>query len=169
MTDTPEGGRVRVLLIAATAVFLVDQATKAIAVTALADAPRAWGPLTLTLTRNLGGPFGVFPGSSALWTGLTATVLVAAVALVSRRAYSVTVAVVAGLVIGGGLGNLVDRLVRAPGSGQGGVVDWMRIDPYPKVFNLADVAIRFGALALVVIVLLAPTTARTPASLRPKE
>ena len=152
------------MLTAAVAVLLVDQTPKAIAVAALADAPRQWGPLTLTVVRNTGGPFGILPGSSALWTGLTAGVLVAAVILIARRAESVLVAAMAGLVIGGGAGNLVDRLVRAPGTGQGGVVDWVRIDPYPKVFNLADVTIRGGALVLLLAVVFATTTARTSPS-----
>jgi len=40
------------------------------------------------------------------------------------------------------------------------VVDWVRIEPYPKVFNLADVTIRGGALVLLLAVVFARTTAR---------
>ena len=55
--------------------------------------------------------------------------------------------------IGGGLGNLVDRLVRQPGLGNGAVIDWISVEPYPRVFNLADVALRVTALIVFAVML----------------
>ena len=55
-----------------------------------------------------------------------------------------------GLLLGGALGNLTDRLVRAPGPLRGAVVDWIHLHHWP-IFNLADSAIVIGVvLALVV-------------------
>jgi signal peptidase II len=58
--------------------------------------------------------------------------------------------VAVGAVIGGGIGNLLDRLLRDPGGGRGAVIDWIAFDPYSRVFNLADVALRGAALLLIV-------------------
>lgn len=53
-----------------------------------------------------------------------------------------------GLLLGGALGNALDRL------GPGGVVDWMRVAGYPATFNLADVAVRLSDVALATSLLL---------------
>jgi signal peptidase II len=58
-----------------------------------------------------------------------------------------------GLVLGGAVGNLVDRLVRAPDPFRGAVVDWLRVSPYRPVFNIADVALRVGGVLLIVALL----------------
>jgi signal peptidase II len=49
-------------------------------------------------------------------------------------------------VAGGAAGNLADRLLRSPGFGRGAVVDWIHLAGYPATFNVADVAIRLGAI-----------------------
>ena len=72
-------------------------------------------------------------------------------------------AIALGAVIGGGIGNLVDRLVRESGVGRGAVIDWIEIDFYSRVFNLADVALRAGGLVLVVVLLTRPTRDSTAA------
>ncbi len=51
-----------------------------------------------------------------------------------------TVAV--GAMLGGGIANLTDRIVRSPGPARGAVVDWIAIDPHPRISNLADVGLR---------------------------
>jgi signal peptidase II len=56
-------------------------------------------------------------------------------------------------VLGGALGNLADRLFRAPGLGRGGVVDWIHVAWYPATFNIPDVAIRVGAVGALIAML----------------
>ena len=80
-------------------------------------------------------------------------VLAVGVALVlirtMHRTYERTVLVALALVLGGALGNLADRLFRAPGWLRGAVVDFIRLDGWPT-FNVADAAITIGAVILVV-------------------
>ncbi len=49
-------------------------------------------------------------------------------------------------ILGGAAGNLADRLLRSPGFGRGAVVDWIHLAGYPATFNVADLAIRLGAI-----------------------
>ena len=67
-----------------------------------------------------------------------------------------------GAVAGGAAGNLADRLLRGPGLGSGSVVDWIHVAIYPATFNLADVAIRLGALCALIAYLRAATTVPHP-------
>ena len=68
----------------------------------------------------------------------------------ASRLRSIGWAIALGLVLGGALGNLADRLLRAPGVGRGYVVDWISLfGPYGThwpIFNLADSAICCGAV-----------------------
>jgi signal peptidase II len=59
-------------------------------------------------------------------------------------------AVVLGLVLGGILGNMVDRIFREPGVLRGHVIDWLQLPNWP-VFNVADMAIVFAALISMVL------------------
>lgn len=78
-------------------------------------------------------------------TVIAAAVLaIAAVLLARTRSRSAALFLAA--VIGGAAGNLADRLLRSPGFGRGAVVDWIHLAGYPSAFNVADVAIRLGAL-----------------------
>jgi len=58
-----------------------------------------------------------------------------------------------GAVVGGAAGNLADRLPCGPGVGRGAVVDWIHLADYPATFNLADLAIRLGALIAIIAAL----------------
>ena len=78
---------------------------------------------------------------------VTATVVVSAVIVATAARHErVLTSVALGLVLGGALGNLTDRLVRGPGF-RGHVVDFVDVGPWP-VFNLADSAIVVGAILL---------------------
>jgi signal peptidase II len=80
---------------------------------------------------------------------VTAILLVAFAWLLVRGALTGSLAAVSlGAVLGGGLGNLIDRLRL------GSVVDFIELRPWPADFNLADVAIRVGAVLLVASVFL---------------
>jgi len=69
------------------------------------------------------------------------------------RARRPGVALCLAVVAGGAAGNLADRLLRSPGPGRGAVVDWIHVAGYPATFNLADVAIRAGAVGALVATL----------------
>ena len=103
------------------------------------------GVLTLRFTTNSGGAFSI--GQSAPWffVGVSAVVAVIILATAFRHT-SLLVGVSLGLVLGGALGNLTDRAIRAPGM-RGRVVDFIDFHVWP-VFNLADTAIVVGAILL---------------------
>jgi signal peptidase II len=103
------------------------------------------GVLTLRFTTNSGGAFSI--GQSAPWffVGVTA-VVVAIILATSFRHTSRTVGASLGLILGGALGNLTDRAIRAPGL-RGRVVDFIDFHVWP-VFNVADCAIVVGAILL---------------------
>lgn len=145
----------------AIAVVIVDQAAKA-AVGALHLIPGLsldlWGPLRLTLVENTGVSFGLFHGE-ATWTrwGLAGFSLAVAVVLAGwvRRAMRPLTALAVGLIMGGAVGNLIDR-VR-----YGSVVDFIDVTRlhFPWVFNVGDSAITVGIVLLLAENLLAPRPA----------
>jgi len=107
------------------------------------------GVLDLLLTRNAGAAFSLGTGSTVIFTAVALAVVVAIVRFAPRLA-SLAWAVVLGLLLGGALGNLSDRLVRAPGVGRGEVVDWVHLHHWP-VFNIADACISVGAVMAVLL------------------
>jgi signal peptidase II len=135
------------LAVAALAAYGVDRFTKIWAEARLPGDPIDVipGVLTLRFTTNSGGAFSI--GQSAPWffVGVTAIVVVIILATAFRHT-SRLVGASLGLVLGGALGNLTDRAVRAPGL-QGRVVDFIDLHVWP-VFNLADAAIVVGAILL---------------------
>jgi signal peptidase II len=136
----------RVLLPVAAIVVALDQVTKQLAVTHLRDHPVdvIKGVLTLRLTLNSGGAFGILQGVPGLF--LAATVLVIGLLVVwVRQLADPRLLVPLGMMLGGGLGNASDRLFRHFG---GRVVDWIDLHVWP-VFNLADSAIVIGVLLVI--------------------
>ena len=134
-------------------VLAADQATKS-AVVAASPRGNGSGLVSLRLVRNTGASFGLGAGHPLLITLIAAAILAVAVALLLRvpsRAVALSLAAVAG----GAAGNLADRLFRHPGLGRGAVIDWIHVAFYPPTFNLADVAIRLGALIALIAALAA--------------
>jgi signal peptidase II len=137
----------------AIAVVIADQAAKAWVLHGLrlvtGESRPLFGPLDLTLVANRGVSFGLFQ-ADAEWTrwALAAFSLVVAVALAfwARRARQLTVGAGVGLIMGGAVGNLIDR-VRL-----GQVVDFIDAQKlhFPWVFNVADSAINIGIALLVI-------------------
>ena len=131
-------------------VYVVDRISKAIVEDALGPhhppVDLIPGVLRVTYTENPGGAFGLF--GSAPWLFLLATLLVCLVIVAASFGLSNRLlAVGLGMVLGGALGNLTDRIVRAGGlSGQ--VVDFIDFRVWP-VFNVADAAIVIGAAVVV--------------------
>lgn len=114
------------------------------------------GAVYLIQTRNSGAAFSVGTGATIVLT-LVALAVVALILRTAGRMRSAGWAVALGLVLGGALGNLADRIFRAPGVGRGHVVDWISVfandgHVWP-IFNLADSAIVCGAILSAVLAL----------------
>jgi signal peptidase II len=138
----------RPLLLVAAIVVLFDQLAKSWAVSRLADGRSIdliEGALSFRLTFNPGGAFGFGKEFPEFFLVATIVVIVAIVAWVGRTGEA-GMAVPLGLVLGGGIGNLIDRLLRGY---DGRVVDFIDLHVWP-VFNLADSCIVIG-VALVLI------------------
>jgi signal peptidase II len=144
-------GRLAVVLYAVAAgAYLLDRLTKFLAVRFLAGKPPVEvipHVVQLRYTTNAGGAFGLF--GSQPWLFFAATLLVCTViAVVATRLSSSAGAVGLGLILGGALGNLTDRILRGPGV-SGRVVDFIDLHVWP-VFNAADSAIVVGALVILI-------------------
>jgi len=144
--------RIGVLLGVAVLALALDVISKVIVVATLSDRPPLpllGGLLTLRLTRNSGAAFSIGVGLTVLFA-LVAIGVVVYILYTARRLRSVPWAITLGLLLGGACGNLVDRLLRAPGPLQGHVVDWIELPHWP-VFNLADTAICCGGALAVLL------------------
>ena len=131
-------------------VLAVDQLSKSLV---LAVRPgRRGGLLTVRLVRNTGASFGVGAGHPVL-VMLVSAVLIAVVAVLLTRTASKVAALFLAAVAGGALGNFADRLFRSPGLGRGAVIDWIHLAWYSPSFNVADIAVRAGAVGVVVVML----------------
>jgi signal peptidase II len=107
------------------------------------------GLVSVRLVRNTGASGGIAAGYPVLVT-LAAVAIVAAAGTLAVRTRSRAVAICLAAVLGGALGNLSDRLFRAPGLGRGAVVDWIHVAGRGGSFNISDLAIQLGAVAAVV-------------------
>lgn len=157
----PEGRpkRLSLLLTIGAVVFVVDVLTKIIVVANLSERPPVrllGGLIYLTEARNTGAAFGLAQGLTVILTAV-AVVVVVVILRTATKLRSPGWAWALGLVLGGALGNLADRVFRAPGIFRGAVVDYISVlDPAGQVwpiFNLADSAIVCGGLLGVVLAL----------------
>ncbi|MGW2310864.1 signal peptidase II [Actinomadura luteofluorescens] len=149
---SPRPRRVGVLVAVALAALAADIVSKIIVVSSLQDrAPvrLLGGLLTLRETRNSGAAFSIGTGYTIVFT-LIACGVVVAILRTARNLRSVPWAVCLGLLLGGAVGNLIDRLLRAPAPLKGHVVDWIQLPHWP-VFNLADSAIVCGGVLAVLL------------------
>ena len=140
-----------VLFAVAALVVAIDQVTKALVVSNLREGESRrviGGVLSWTLQRNPGSAFGLFRHLPVLFTVLAALI---ALAIVVRapRVHNRLTGVALGLVLGGALGNLVDRIARPPGAFRGRVIDFIDLHWWP-VFNVADSAVVIGAVLLLI-------------------
>jgi signal peptidase II len=132
----------------ATGVVVVDQLTKTWALSALADGPiHVLGTLRLALTHNTAGAFGLGGGFVPL-LALAALGVVVYLIVSGAASSRLPVAVAMGLLLGGAVGNLLDRVFRAPGLLRGAVVDFVDLQFWP-VFNVADMGITVGCVMLL--------------------
>lgn len=136
----------------ALAVFATDQGTKWWAQTTLPESgpKQIFGEwLQLRLTHNPGAAFSLGTGYTVVLSFIALAVIVVCVTM-ARRIRSAGWAIALGLLLGGALGNVTDRIFREPGPLRGHVVDFLQLPNWP-VFNLADSAICVAAALFVVL------------------
>jgi signal peptidase II len=147
----------RLALAVAAAVVALDALTKALAVHYLSGRGRVevlGGRFHLELYRNFDGPGNSFAGHTVAISVFT-VLAVAVMAFAVTRVRSVTTALVLGLLLGGGVGNMLDRLLRAPGPLHGGVVDWLEPTAAGGSMNIADLALNAALIVVVIAAVLA--------------
>jgi len=143
---------VLILFAIAAGVLALDIVSKAIVVATLSGHPPIrllGGLLTLRESRNSGAAFSIGTSMTVVFT-LIAVGVIVFILRASRRINSLPWAVALGLLLGGAMGNLTDRIFRSPGPFRGWVVDWIELPHWP-VFNLADSSIVCGGVIMVLI------------------
>ncbi len=122
----------------------LDQLTKhTIAAGVAPGETRKFLPLiNLVHVRNTGVAFGVFSGGGAVVLALTLVALTVLVAYLALRPSRPWLWLPTGMLVGGAVGNLIDRLA------SGSVIDFIKLPHWPA-FNVADMSITFGVLALL--------------------
>lgn len=147
--DVQPRHRLRLTMAIALAVIAIDQLTKHWALNALTDEPPIHVIWTLqwNLTFNSGMAFSKGQGLGPI-IGLVAVIVVGVVLWGVRKNSSPTVAIAAGFVVGGAVGNLVDRVFRDEGWLRGSVVDFIDFQWFP-IFNVADMAVNVGGVMFV--------------------
>jgi len=133
-------------------VYSADQLTKAWASANLESGqPRqlVGSLLQLNLTHNSGAAFSIATGATWVLT-LIASSVVVFILFTARRLGSRGWAMALGLLLGGSLGNLTDRMLRYPGPGRGHVVDFLQLPNFP-IFNIGDSAIVSAAILIALL------------------
>ena len=144
--------RWRTLFSVAWAVWILDLATKIWAVNNLSYKSniKVFGEFfQLTFVRNSGAAFS-FAAGATIFLSIFGLIVMSTILYYSPQITSRGWAVVLGLVLGGILGNMVDRIFREPGVLRGHVIYWMQLPNWP-VFNIADTAIVTAAVIAMVL------------------
>ena len=131
-------------------VLAADQVTKALVLSGRISGDAGWA--AVRLVRNTGAAGGFASGFPLLVTLSAVAISGLACALLLRARGRVTALFIAA-VLGGALGNLADRVFRAPGLGRGAVVDWIHLAGRGGSLNLADAAIQLGVLGAAIALL----------------
>lgn len=144
------------LLVVAAAVYLFDQLSKNWVVANLTEGetvPVIGEFLQWHFVRNPGAAFSMASGATWIFTVLAAVVVVVILWQI-RRLRSLSWALFLGLLLGGVLGNLTDRLTREPGFPVGHVIDFIST-PWmiPAIYNIADMGIVVGMVLFMIITL----------------
>jgi signal peptidase II len=155
-TGTSSARALVVLAILAGTALALDQFTKHLVVTNLPlgeQVPVLGDLLILQFVKNPGAAFSLAAGSTWIFS-ILATGVTVAIIVFARKIRSIGWAVVFGLLLGGVLGNLTDRLFREPSFGLGHVIDfistpWMM----PAIYNVADICI-VSSMGLFIILTL---------------
>lgn len=143
-------------------VIALDLLTKVLAVKYLENQPNvvlipavfgeSAGPLLqLTFIRNPGAAFGL--GASTTWVFTILAILISVyIYRTGKKVVRLSWAICLGAMLGGALGNLIDRIFRAPGVFRGAVVDFFQI-PYWAIFNIADMSVTISAVVIAIMTL----------------
>ncbi|MGW1723719.1 signal peptidase II [Streptomyces sp. NPDC002306] len=150
----PSRGKRRIAVLFAVAAFAyaLDLVSKMIVVAKLehhAPIEIVGDWLKFEAIRNAGAAFGFGEAFTIIFTVIAAAVIVV-IARLARKLYSLPWAIALGLLLGGALGNLTDRIFRSPGVFEGAVVDFIAPKHF-AVFNLADSAIVCGGILIVLL------------------
>ncbi|WP_018545613.1 signal peptidase II [Streptomyces sp. LaPpAH-108] len=149
---TGRGRRIAVLFAVAVFAYALDLVSKLLVVAKLehhAPIQLIGDLLELHAIRNPGAAFGFGAAFTIIFT-VIAAVVIAVIIRLARKLYSTPWAIALGLLLGGALGNLTDRIFRAPGIFEGEVVDFIAPKGF-AVFNLADSAIVCGGILIVLL------------------
>ncbi len=136
----------------ATIVVILDQLTKTLAVAFLENKPAIevlgkW--FGFSFGRNPGAAFSIGTSTTILFT-IFATTISTLIIWKAREVANSPWAIVAGGFLGGALGNLIDRVFRAPEMFHGHVVDFIAFPNFP-LFNIADSAVTLSAITAVLL------------------
>jgi len=134
------GRAIFALVTVALAVFACDQITKYFVVENLTlgePVPVLGNVLYFVFVKNPGAAFSLASGATWIFS-IAASLVTVLIIFFARRIRSLTWAIMFGMLLGGTLGNLADRLLREPSFGLGHVVDFIRVAGFPAVFNIAD-------------------------------
>jgi signal peptidase II len=128
-------------------VIALDQATKALvrAHVPLGDRDRVFPGVDIVHVRNSGVAFNQFAGGGALVSVIVAAALIALLAYFATHLDKPLVWLPTGMLLGGALGNIIDRLR------DGAVTDFIKLPAWPA-FNVADMSITFGVLVLLYVI-----------------
>jgi signal peptidase II len=143
-------------VVIAAVVLVADRVTTSLALHHLHGVRHVWGPFGLSLGFNSGFAFSLFAGRAVAVTVLLCAG-VAALSLLFLKVRTVAEAVGGGLVLGGALGNLSERLVSDGHQGQ--VPDFITLTHWPT-FNVADAAVSVGVVVVAAALLVAPESRR---------
>ena len=141
------------LALVAVCVYVIDQVAKFLVVENLTERQpvEVLGQFVqFYFVKNAGAAFSLGSGSTWIFAIIASAVAVFIIVF-APRIRSVAWAVLFGLLLGGNLGNLTDRLLREPGFGVGHVVDFIQIQYFPAIFNVADMAIVASMVVFIVL------------------
>ncbi len=162
MSAIPSFRRLRGALVIAAVVVVLDQLTKHWAVNHLVDHDDdLFWTLRFHLAHNTGMAFSKGTGLGPV-IGIVALLVVVGLLVSIGRESSPLYTPAVGLIVGGAVGNLIDRIFRSPGWFRGGVVDFIDVQWWP-IFNVADIGVTVGG-ALLLLSTLMPVHAPAPAT-----
>lgn len=145
------------VLSVAAGVVVLDQVTKMWAASAVRDRLESGeGPievvgslLRFTYAENTGAAFSLGTGYTWVFSSIAIVVVIVVIRTASRLTNPAWAVALGGL-LGGSLGNLIDRMTRDPGPFQGYVVDFIQLPNFP-IFNVADMAIVGSSILMVIL------------------
>lgn len=103
--------------------------------------------LYITHTKNTGAAFGMLKGMRVFFIIVTVAVLISVIVLILRtpaEKFNLSWSIVCVLIISGGIGNLIDRILWAE------VTDYIKVQFFPAIFNFADICVVLGVVLLCV-------------------